>query len=236
MNKLKNIFLTNKQLILSVLIHAGLMWASLAFAYNSYKEYFIRTKWELPFELKSAIKATFPWTIIVFAVLFLLYNMVRDRKHEYPSYRQYVAFFILQALIVNFIFLSKGVPILIVQNLALLYLAIFLFIWGGIKRFMAIDTTGWAEELLPSVIYKPLQNNMPKIREYCKAYSKKKSSTPFVIGFIVLLMICAFLLIFKQEKAGENLANIAYFLLVIGVGIEIYKLIKNGNTDEEKQD
>jgi hypothetical protein len=50
------------------------------------------------------------------------------------------------------------------------------------------------------------------------------------------LIICEFLLIFKAEKAAEQLANVAYFSLVVGVGIELYQMIKHKNVNEDKED
>jgi hypothetical protein len=32
----------------------------------------------------------------------------------------------------------------------------------------------------------------------------------------------------NAEKIAEHVANVAYFLLVIGVGIEVYRLIRQG--------
>ena len=52
-------------------------------------------------------------------------------------------------------------------------------------------------------------------------YFRSKPSAPFIIGFMILLMSCAFLLIAEKKKAAESLANWAYLLLVIGVLIEL---------------
>lgn len=67
-----------------------------------------------------------------------------------------------------------------------------------------------------------------------KLYLKEKPSAPFIILFMVLLMSCAFLLIFKMDKVAEQVANVAYFSLVIGVGIEVYQLIKTGGQEEDE--
>jgi hypothetical protein len=48
-------------------------------------------------------------------------------------------------------------------------------------------------------------------------YLKQNPGSGFVILFVILLIICAFLLIGKNEKAAENVANWAYLFLVIGV-------------------
>ncbi len=48
----------------------------------------------------------------------------------------------------------------------------------------------------------------------------------FIVMFMILLISCAFLLIFKKEKIAEGTANVAYFLLVIGVVIEFVLMMK----------
>ena len=48
----------------------------------------------------------------------------------------------------------------------------------------------------------------------------------FIVAFMVLLVSCAFLLIFKKEEAAEEVANVAYFSLVIGVVMELVLMIK----------
>ncbi|MDP2943871.1 MAG: hypothetical protein Q8N49_01150 [Candidatus Omnitrophota bacterium] len=48
----------------------------------------------------------------------------------------------------------------------------------------------------------------------------------FIIGFMVLLMICTFLLIFKQENIAGRVANWAYLLLVMGVILRLIQSFK----------
>jgi len=48
----------------------------------------------------------------------------------------------------------------------------------------------------------------------------------FIVMFMILLILCAFLLIFKKEKIAEEAANVAYFLLVIGVVIEFILMMR----------
>lgn len=223
-DNLKNFLSNNKKIIFNAVFHAGLMLISLVLSYNTYKEYL---KWSFdifPVELKIAIKATFPLAIFVFLTLYILQSIWRGRKNESLSLNQYIIIFLLQAIIINIIFFSKGIDILIALNLALLYFAVFILIWAVIKRVIVVDAVIWSEELLPPIIYRYLHRNMPRIR----AYLKQKPSALFIIGFMFLLIICAILLILKLERIAEELANIAYFSLVIGVGIEVYKMIKYG--------
>src|SRR3990172_5263875 len=57
-------------------------------------------------------------------------------------------------------------------------------------------------------------------------YFQEKPSAPYIISFIALLMSCAFLLILKLEPVAEQVANVAYLLLVIGVGIEFVQMVR----------
>jgi hypothetical protein len=51
---------------------------------------------------------------------------------------------------------------------------------------------------------------------------------------MILLLSCAFLLIIKLEPVAEQVANIAYFLLVVGVGIEFYQLMKEKKSEKNE--
>lgn len=233
MHRVKNILSESKILIMSAFIHVGLMWVSLALSYNSYKEY-VRGPDNInifPTELRVAIKSTFLFAILIFVALYILYGIGRDKKGDYPTVRQYGVIIALYTAIVNLIFFSKGTGVLIVENLAVLYLVLILLAWGMLRRFIVIDTTVWAEEILPPVVYMSLQMAMLKVRGYLE---KKPLSHKFIIGFMALLIICALLLIFKQEKVAEQVANVAYFLLVIGVGIEVCQLVKYGERNEKE--
>ncbi|MCF6149648.1 MAG: hypothetical protein E3K37_13425 [Candidatus Kuenenia sp.] len=57
-------------------------------------------------------------------------------------------------------------------------------------------------------------------------YFREKPSAPYIMLFMIFLLSCAFLLIVKLEPIAEQVANVAYFLLVTGVGIEFYQLMK----------
>jgi len=48
----------------------------------------------------------------------------------------------------------------------------------------------------------------------------------FIVMFMILLIFCAFLLMLKKERIAEEAANVAYFLLVIGVVIEFVLMMK----------
>ncbi|MCM8783428.1 MAG: hypothetical protein NC818_01415 [Candidatus Omnitrophica bacterium] len=58
----------------------------------------------------------------------------------------------------------------------------------------------------------------------------REFSDKCILTFMFLLILCAFLLIFKLEPVAEQIANLAYLVLVLGVGIKFVKFIR-----EEKQ-
>ena len=222
--------LTNhKRIMWNVLLHATFFSLSLILSYNSYKEYVrgVNNIHEFPLELKIAIKATLPLSIFVFVALFVFFTILLNKKNNYLSFWQYTSLIIIQSVIVNLIFFLSGIHILIIQNLALFYLTIFLFVWSGLRRVIMLDTTSWLVRNLPQQIYRllqVLQENMPLLREYCK----KRPSVPYIVSFLALFMLCSCLLILNARKEAEFVANVAYFLFIVGVGIEIYYLIKCG--------
>ena len=65
-------------------------------------------------------------------------------------------------------------------------------------------------------------------------YFHKKPSAPYIMLFIILLLSCAILMMVKLEPIAEQVANVAYFLLVVGVGIEFYQLIKKKKAKKTK--
>src|SRR4030042_1063679 len=86
--------------------------------------------------------------------------------------------------------------------------------------------------LLPGIVLTRYVNNIENlIKEKPSVPFIIAFSVPFIIAFMALLVICAFLLVFKAEKVAAQIANIAFFLLVTGVGIEVYRIIKYGEHD-----
>lgn len=270
MTKKKAKFDAIRLIIMRIVINANLMLVSLILSYNSYKEYVRGPNniYHFPVELKVVVKSTFPLAIWIFSILFFLCNTLlwRNKKDNSLYIWRYFVILTSQGIILNLIFLQSGIAILIVQNLAIIYLALFILSWNGIKRLWAAiekAAAGDFETQLDANLYAEEQNRREssmsewidglksrynnKLLSFfrflhrnnillIKSYFKERPSVLFLLGFMVLLAICSFLLIFKHEKAAERVANIAYFSLVIGVGIEVYQLVKNRNIDEEKKD
>ena len=59
--------------------------------------------------------------------------------------------------------------------------------------------------------------------------SRLKEPTTYIFFALLFLIICPFFLFFKQEVIAEKAANIAYFLLLIGVLGQFIKYIIKGN-------
>lgn len=60
----------------------------------------------------------------------------------------------------------------------------------------------------------------------CFHYLKKNPGSGFILVFMFLLAVCAFLLIHRREKIAEQVANWAYLSLVIGVIIKFVRMIR----------
>ncbi len=57
-------------------------------------------------------------------------------------------------------------------------------------------------------------------------YLKKNPGSGFILAFMFLLVVCAFLLICGWEKIAEWVANWAYLFLVTGVLIKLVRFLK----------
>lgn len=185
-------------------------------------------------EVKDSIKAVFPWAILIFLCLYSFFSIRRKTSSIFLPFQQYVYIITIYAGLLNLFFFSKGKDVLIPLNLSVLYL-VLLLIFRGFNRFLFIRHLKFIQssklhDWVPPIVSRFLVAYLPKAH----AYIKEKPSAPFIIAFMVLLIICVFLLIFKAEKAAEQLANIAYFALVIGVGIKVYWMIKYGEKDEKE--
>ena len=69
-----------------------------------------------------------------------------------------------------------------------------------------------------------------------KRYFRKNLGSPFIIGFQLLLLACAGLLIQGNTVMANEVAVYAYFLLVIGVVLQLIAYVRHGNMTEEKSD
>ena len=106
--------------------------------------------------------------------------------------------------------------------LSLLFIGIVLFVIEGIDNK---DALSWAEMLVVIGYVLVVRRKVRPLFIKRWKYFEEKLSAPYIIGFMILLTLCAFLLILRLEPVAEVIANIAYFLLVVGVGIEFYQLI-----------
>ena len=216
--------LSNKKWIYGLFIHIVILWISLALSYNSYTE-FMKMIEPLERAIRYSIKATFPWTILSFSVIYLFFAIRKKVGNVYLNFREYVSVIILYSTILNLLIFTKGKDVLIPLNISVLYFVVFLSIFLRVSQCSVISNikdSFKAEDWLPPIIYKLFTGHFPRI----KAYVKGRPSSPFIIAFMVVLIICALCLVSKREQRAEELGSIGYFLLVIGVGIELYQMIR----------
>lgn len=69
-----------------------------------------------------------------------------------------------------------------------------------------------------------------------KRYFKDNPGAPFIVSFQLLLLVCAGLLIQGNSVVANEVAVYAYFLLVIGVVMQLIAYVRHGNIMEKKSD
>ena len=112
-----------------LVVHIISVWISLSVAYQNYN-WWIRHRVGVPVssDIKTAIKATFPWVILLFITLYLIITLWKNKKITYLSVMQYAMLFISQFVLINIIFYGSEGNIRIIQNISIIYLPILLFI------------------------------------------------------------------------------------------------------------
>ncbi|MCM8784524.1 MAG: hypothetical protein NC818_07185 [Candidatus Omnitrophica bacterium] len=71
-----------------------------------------------------------------------------------------------------------------------------------------------------------LENLPPWLKRSLFWIKTRAFSDKCILFFMLLLVLCAFFLIFKLEKIAQHLANLAYLMLVLGVGIKFVKMVR----------
>lgn len=67
-----------------------------------------------------------------------------------------------------------------------------------------------------------------------KRYFRRNLGAPFVIGFQVLLLSAAGLLVVGNSTWAEELAVYSYILLVIGVVMQLFSFVRNYGEESEQ--
>ncbi len=200
--------INNRDLIKYSLIHTLLVWVSLLFAYNSYREWMKNVVGTpISADIKSNLKASFPDAIFAFVIIYLMIILWQNRKIGYLSFKQYAILFVFQAVLINVLFYSGGRNILIVQNLSLLYLTIILFLGAIVKRFIIIY-----EDIIEDVGRK-IENILIKSSTYIS--KKLKSLIPMDSVVLVSCMILSFLVYIVFFYTHTHMVNIGSFVPLI---------------------
>ena len=67
-----------------------------------------------------------------------------------------------------------------------------------------------------------------------KRYLRENLGAPFVIGFQVLLLVAAGLLVAGTSALANEVAVYAYYLLVIGVVLQLASFVRSRGEDSEQ--
>jgi hypothetical protein len=71
-----------------------------------------------------------------------------------------------------------------------------------------------------------------KIKASTATYFRENLGAPFIIGFMALLIICAGLLTQGNSSLANDAAVYAYYLLVIGVVLQLASFLKYGKSEK----
>lgn len=197
--------INHKKLIKYSLIHALIVWASLIFAYSSYKEWMKKiVGTPISADIKSNLKASFPEAIFAFVIIYLIIILWQNRKIGYLSFKQYAILFAFQAVSMNMLFYSMGKGILIVQNLSLLYLTIILFLGAIVKRF-----------IIRKDIVTKIENILPKRESFTFIQKELGYLIPTDSVALVSCMLLSFLVYIIFFYTHTHMVNIGSFVPLI---------------------
>ena len=76
-----------------------------------------------------------------------------------------------------------------------------------------------------------MKRHLPRI----KRYLRDNPGAAFIIGFQILLVVCAGLLIVGTPVWADGVAVVAYFSLVIGVVLQLVSFLRHGERVEENE-
>ncbi|MEW6715644.1 MAG: SGNH/GDSL hydrolase family protein, partial [Nitrospirota bacterium] len=140
-----------KYLLQGSIIHALLVWTSLVFGYNSFKEY-MRHVAPLTRILRDAIQSTFPWAILIFVALYIVFFIKQKTVKIFFPMRQYIYILSIYSGLLNLIFFIKGKDLLIPLNLSILYFIALFYMLQGLKKAWQISYTK-AQKSFPTIFH-----------------------------------------------------------------------------------
>ena len=77
-----------------------------------------------------------------------------------------------------------------------------------------------------------IKQYLPRI----KNYFRRNPGALFIVGFQVLLLVCAGLLFSGYSSWAEGVAVVAYFSLVIGVVLQLISFLRHGEGELEENE
>jgi len=69
---------------------------------------------------------------------------------------------------------------------------------------------------------------MGKAKNKIASFMKKNPGEPFILAFIVLLIIASLLLALGRSNEASSVAEVSYYYLIIGVILQLLSLIIHG--------
>lgn len=125
--------------------------------------------------------------------------------------------------------------------------SIFTSLWRILTLYRGLHLPSLVRQAEQRIVFPAQELTRNKILKFKPFYMlmnffRRDLARIFILGFMILLILCAVILMFDPEKIviigkrtffvkwiAEQVANVAYFLLVIGVGIKFVSMVRYKN-------
>ena len=79
------------------------------------------------------------------------------------------------------------------------------------------------------------RNKLDRIAFRAKRYLRENRGDPFIIAFMIMLVVCAGLLALGNSALANEVAVYAYYFLVAGVALDLVCYLKYGRKENESE-
>ncbi|MEK7680118.1 MAG: hypothetical protein AAB356_07990 [Deltaproteobacteria bacterium] len=209
-----------KRRLWGALAHAFCLWAALAISYNSYKAA-VKGHAPLSREMRDSIQSAFPWAVFVFMALYLAFMSVSRSKGRLLSVKHYLYAGAIYIGLINILFLKKGKAALIILDSSAFLFVFTLILLSWAAGFAVAPPADGGHAKRPSwffVVITGISGIYNRLRT--------RPAALFTGAAVSLILLSAVLLSIRQAKPALNTAYASFILLAVGVGIEVYNLVR----------
>ncbi|MBI5238778.1 MAG: hypothetical protein HY887_10245 [Deltaproteobacteria bacterium] len=208
-----------KRRLWGALAHAFCLWVTVAISYNSYKAA-VKGHAPLSREMRDSIQSAFPWAVIIFLALYLVFMAASRTQGRLLSAKHYLYAGAIYLGLTNILFLKKGRAALIILDSSAFLFVFTLILLSWAFGFAGGLTADCGHAKRPSwffVVITGIGGIYGRLGTRLAAF--------FTGAAVFLILLSSVLLFTKQAKPALNTAYVSFILLAAGVGIEVYNLV-----------